>query len=94
MVLKALVGDLAITDTVVGNLTTSSPEVEESPRLLYCGANDCQDANKTAEAIELYTPEYSTLVVLLISLAIISFAGCVIHWFLIPNIDIKGIRIS
>ena len=56
----------------------------------FCGANDCQDANATASNLKLYTPTFSTLTILLLSLAAFSFAGLLIHCFLVPNIDMRG----
>ena len=56
----------------------------------HCGASDCQDVHATADNLELYTPTYTTLTTLLLSLASFSFAGLLIHCFLVPNIDMRG----
>lgn len=64
------------------------------PELRYsrCAANDCQDKNATQAFMALYKPERTVLVCLVLSLAFISFLGCIITMFLIPSISMKNLH--
>ena len=77
-------------EVLMSNVTDQTLVHELVPDYLKCAANDCQDANTTSKNLELYTPDKSTLIVLLISLAVFSLSGCILHVFLVPNINIKG----
>nr|XP_039248658.1 protein unc-93 homolog A-like [Styela clava] len=77
------------------NTTTNSSVKMVTSDFRYCGANDCQNANLTREALDQYKPQDPHTMYILISVMIfVSICGIVTHSLILPSGELSNLTIT